>query len=61
MATKCRMSLLPTVLALWDTQVHIGTFDGSDEMSDVEATIDDILRQRTALGIPDVYPDHCHI
>ena len=42
-ATKCQMSPLPTVLALWDTWVHIGTFDGSDKTSDVEAMIDDIL------------------
>jgi len=51
----------PIVLILWDTWVHIGTFDGSDETSYVEVTIDDILCQRTALGIPDVQPDHCHI
>jgi len=48
------MSPLPTVLALQDTWVHIGTFNGSDEMSNVEVTIDDVLCQRTALGIPDV-------
>ena len=58
---KCRMSPLPTVLTLWDTWVHIGTFDGSDESSNVEATIDNVLRQRTTLGIPDVHPDHCHV
>ena len=42
-ATKCQMSPLPTVLALQDTWVHIGTFDSSNEMSDVEAMIDDVL------------------
>ena len=60
-ATKCQMSPLPTVLVLQDTWVHIGTFDGSNKMSDVEAMIDAVLRQRTALGIPDIHPDHCHV
>ena len=41
--TKCRMSPLPTVLTLQNTWVHIGTFDGSDESSNVEATIDNVL------------------
>ena len=59
--TKCWMSPLPTVLALWDIWVHIGTFDSSNETSDVEVMIDDVLHQRTALGIPDVHPDHCHV
>ena len=59
--TKCQMSSLLTVLALWDTWVHIGTFDGNNEMSDVEVTIDDVLYQRIALGFPDVYLDHRHI
>jgi len=31
MATKCQMSPLPTVLALWDIWVHIDTFDSSDD------------------------------
>jgi len=58
---KCRMSPLPTVLTLQDTWVHVGTFDGSDESSNVEVTIDNVLRQRTTLGIPDVHPDHHHV
>ena len=61
MATKCRMFPLPTVLALRDTWVYIGTFDSSDKTSDVKAMIDDVLRQRTALRVPDVYLDHCYI
>ena len=61
MTTKCRMSPLSTVLALQNTWVHVGTFDSSNKMSNVEMTIDDVLHQRTALGIPDVHPDHCHV
>ena len=61
MATECWMSPLPTILALQDIWVYIGIFDGSDETSYVEATIDDILYQRTTLGIPDVQPDYHHV
>jgi len=42
-AAKRRMTPLPTVLALQNTWVHIGTFDSSNESSNVEATIDDVL------------------
>ena len=59
--TECRMSPLPTVLTLWDTWVHVGTFDSSDESSYVEATIDNVLRRKTTLGISDVHPDHRHV
>jgi len=55
------MSPLPTVLALQNAWVHISTFDGSDEISDIEVTIYDVLCQRITLGIPDVQPDHRHI
>jgi len=41
---KCRMSPLPTVLTLWNAWVHVGTFDGSDESSNVEVMIDNVLR-----------------
>jgi len=58
---ECRMTPLPTVLTLRDTWVHVGTFDGSDESSYVETTIDNVLRRRTTLGIPDVHPDHHHV
>jgi len=37
------MSPLPTVLTLQDTWVHVGIFDSSDESSNVEATIDNVL------------------
>ena len=61
MTTKCRMLPLPTVLTLWNTPIYVGAFNGSKELSDVEVTIDNVLHRRTALGIPDVYSDHCHV
>jgi len=59
--TKCRMSPLSTVLTLWNTWVHVGIFDSSDKTSNVETMIDDVLCQKTTLGIPDVHPDHRHV
>ena len=61
MTTKYRMPPLPTVLTLWNTWIHVGIFDGSNESSNVEVTIDNVLCQKTALGISDVHPDHCHV
>ena len=58
---KCQMSPLPTVLALWNAWIHIGTFDGSNETSNIEATIYNVLCQRTTLGIPDIQPDHHYV
>ena len=40
---KCRMSPLPTVLTLQDTWVYVGIFDGSDESSNIEVTINNVL------------------
>ena len=55
---ECRVAPLPTVLALRDTWVHVGTSNGSDVASNIEASVDDVLSYRTALGIPDVHPNH---
>ena len=52
------MTPLPTVLALWNIWVHVGTSNGSDVTSYVEMTVDNVLSCRTALGIPDVHPNH---
>ena len=58
---KCQISPLPTVLTLWDTWVYVGTFNGSNKSSNIEVTIDNVLCQRTTLGIPDIHPDHCYV
>ena len=52
------MAPLPTVLALRDTWVCVGTSNGSDVASNIEASVDDVLSYRTALGIPDVHSNH---
>jgi len=55
---ECQVAPLPTVLALRDTWVHVGISNGSDVVSNIEALVDDVLSYRTALGIPDVHPNH---
>ena len=52
------MASLPTVLALRDTWVRVGTSNGSDVASNIEALVGDVLSYRTALEIPDVHPNH---
>ena len=37
------MAPLPTVLALRDTWVRVGTSNGSDVASNIEALVDDVL------------------
>ena len=59
--TKCCMSPLPTVLALWNPQVHISPVNGRNKLFNVKSTIDNVLHTQTTLGISDVHPDHCHI
>jgi len=55
------VALPPTVLALWNTWVHIRISNDSDKTANVEAAIDDVLCQRTTLGIPDIDPNYSHI
>ena len=59
MTAECQVAPLPTVLALRDTWVCVGTLNGSNVASNNKASVDDILSYRTALEIPDVHPNHC--
>ena len=58
---KCRMSPLPTVFTLWYSWVHVSSVNGRNKSSNIELSIDDVLRARTTLGISDVYPNYCFI
>jgi len=51
----------PTVFTLRNARVHVYTMDDNYISSNIELAIDDILCCRTALGIPNVDPNHCHI
>ena len=61
MTVECWVALFPTVLTLQNAWVHIHSSNSSNEMSNIEAIVDDILCQRTALGIPDIYPNDHHV
>jgi len=58
MTAEYRVASLPTVLALRDIWVRIGTSNSSDVASNIKASVNDVLIYRTALGIPDIYPNH---
>jgi len=59
--TECWVALFPVVLILWNTWVHICATNSHNKSSNIKTTIDNVLHQRTALGIPDIYPNHCYI
>jgi len=40
LARECRMTPLPTIFALWNSGVHVGSSDGCNEVADVEASVD---------------------
>jgi len=40
LAGECRVAPLPTIFALRNSGVHVGSSDGCDEVSDVEASVD---------------------
>ena len=43
MTAECRVAPLPTVLALRDTWVRVGTSNSNDVASNIEASVDDVL------------------
>ena len=59
--TKSQMSPLPTILTLRNPWVYVGSANSRNVSSNVESPIDDVLRTRTILRIPDIYPYYCFI
>jgi len=47
---------LPAILALRNTRIHIGTLNGSDVLSNIEASVDETFSLTSTLDIPDVKP-----
>ena len=39
-ARECCVTLLPTVLALWNSRVHVGFSNSCDEVTNVETSVD---------------------
>ena len=55
------MTLLPAVLALWDSWVHVCTPDGSNVVADIKAPVDEHFSLLTTLYIPYIDSDYCHV
>jgi len=55
------MPPLPAVLALWDTRVHVSAMNSSNKATNIEASVDKCLSSCTALKVPYVYSDNCHV
>ena len=51
--TECYMAPFLAVLTLWNTQVHICITNDHNKLSNIKTMIDNVLHQRTALGISD--------
>ena len=49
-----------TRLSFFDScLIHFLVFHAT--LSNIKTMIDNVLHQRTALGIPDIHPNHCYI
>jgi len=57
MAGQCYMSPLPTVLALRNTRIHVGSLNCYDAPSYIEASVNKTLSLTTTLNVPNVNPD----
>ena len=57
----CCVTPLPTVLALWNTWVHVSIMYDSNETPNVELSIDNSFGLRTILGVPCINPDNIPI
>ena len=55
------MSLLPTILALQNTWVHVGSTNYSDKAFYIEASVDYFLGIGPILCVPNVNPNYGHI
>jgi len=55
------MPLLPVVLALWNTSIHVYTSNCCDKASNIKASVNQTLSLHTALNIPDVDLNNEHV
>jgi len=60
-AYPCQMTPLPTILALRDTRIHVGTTHCCNNTSYIETSVNNFLNIVTILGIPYVNPDNSHV
>ena len=40
LAGECHVTPLPTIFALWNSRVHVGSSDGCDKVANIEASVD---------------------
>jgi len=55
------MTPLPTILALGDARVHVGTPNYSSYISNIETPVDNFLGVVTILVVPNVDLDYCYV
>jgi len=53
--------LFPAILALGNAQIHIYTLNCSDKSSDVKSSVNEGFSFGTALSVPNIDPDYCHV
>ena len=58
---KGRMSPLPAILALGDSQIHIRTSNCGDVIAHIEAPVNEKFSVFSTFNIPDVDPNNGHI
>ena len=58
---SCQVTPLPAIFALGDARVHVGTPYCSNNVSDIESSVDDFSSVATILVVPNIDPDNCHI
>ena len=61
MAYPCQMTPLPTILALRDTRIHVGTSHCCNDTSYIETSVNNFLSIVTVSSIPYVNPDNSHV
>ena len=58
---SCWVTPLLAIFTLRDARVHVGTFHCSNNVSDIESSVDDFSSVATILVVPNIDPDNCHI
>ena len=52
---------LPAIFVLGDARVHVGTPHCSDNISDIESSVDDSFSIATILVVSNIDLDNCHV
>jgi len=55
----CCMSPSPTIFALKDARVHVGSSNGSDKLPYIKTPVNKTFGLTSALNIPNINPDCC--